>query len=105
MSVIKPRFGVRGRRDEPRPLEFLAFQVHGHHPPREILHALLIGKLTLCFAVQLPYLSAKGIISGHFFGVANVCTGSIVAPIGEDGVTEDIPAGLIVDGWERQLGL
>lgn len=74
----------------------LAFQIHGHHPPGQILHALLVGQLGLGPAVELPYLGAQRIFLLHLVGMDEVGAGGIVAPVGKDRLAEDIPRGLAV---------
>lgn len=43
-------------------LLFLLAHTESHHAPCEIFHALLVGKLLLCFCEELPDLSGEGII-------------------------------------------
>lgn len=82
--------------NEPGPFLLLAFQVHGHHPPGQILHALLVGQLALGATVQLPHLGAQRVLSLHLFRVIEVGAGGVVAQVRKDGVVQDILAGLAV---------
>ena len=49
-----------------RSLLLLTLQIHRHHSPRQVIHALLVGKLALGFGEELPYLDAQGIFLLHF---------------------------------------
>lgn len=50
----------------------LAFEIHGHHPPSEILHALLVGQLGLCSGIQSPNLSGQWILLLHLVGALRI---------------------------------
>ena len=97
--------GVMGTRaDVPALLLLLLEQFDAHHPPCQILHALLVGELGLCLAVELPHLGREGIVPLHGFRSLQISAGSIVLEIGEDGVRQEF---LADDGgiWSQiQLG-
>ena len=90
-------------KDIPCLLSFFAFEVHRHHAPCQILHALLVRQLGLGLAVQLPYLSAQRVFPLHLIGAAEVGSGGVVPPIREEGLAQQIFAGLFVLGRDIQL--
>ena len=97
---------MRGAQEQKQQSEapglFLSFQIHGHHPPRQIFHPLLIGQLRFGLAVELPYLVAKGVILPH---LRKVGVSDIVLPVGKDGLAKDLLASLVVLWCQIQVGL
>lgn len=45
-------------------------QVEGHHPPGQVLHALLVRELLLGLAEELPDLGGQGILALHLLDAA-----------------------------------
>ena len=42
-------------------------QVHGHHSPGQVFHALRVGQRVPGLGIQLPDLGAEGVLSLQFF--------------------------------------
>ena len=55
-----------GAKNSPIALEFHLAQIHGHHPPSQVFHALGIGQLGPGLAVELPDLGGQRILLLHF---------------------------------------
>ena len=72
-------------------LLFLFPQLHGHHAPGQILHALLVGQLALGLAVEAPYRGRERVSLLHFLGVIEFL-GDVALPIGEIGVLQKLVA-------------
>lgn len=73
-------------------LPFLALEIHGHHSPCQILHALLVGQLRLCPGIEFPNLSGQRIFPLHLIRV--VATGCAACPFRKDGISEDTIIGV-----------
>ncbi|KAI4176873.1 MAG: hypothetical protein LQ343_000730 [Gyalolechia ehrenbergii] len=57
----------------------------------------------MAIILQFPYLGAERVFLLHFLRLAEISAGSIVPPVWEDGVTEDIVASPMVFNRESQL--
>ena len=68
---------------------FFAPQIHGHHPPGQILHPLLVRQRLLGPAVESPYLHGKGIFLAHLVEVVEIVAGGIIFPGREDGFAKE----------------
>lgn len=73
-----------------RTLLFLALQTHGHHPPGQILHALLVRQLRFSPRIQLPYLCSQRIFPLHLVRVAHAGSGCSVVPFGKKRIVEEL---------------
>lgn len=65
----------RGQEGPLLPLLFLLLllalaQFEGHHPPGQVLHALLVRQLLLGLAEELPDLGGQGILALHLLDAA-----------------------------------
>ena len=68
-------------------------QIHGHHPPGEVLHALMVGQLGLRLAIQLPYLRRERVLLLHLIGMIETGAGGVVSPVGEKGFAQQVLTG------------
>ena len=84
-------------------LPFLALQIHGHHAPGQVFHALLVGELSFGFAVEFPYLDGQRVFLLHLIWIVEVGVGGVISPIREDGLTEQVFVGLRILGRGIQL--
>ena len=69
-----------------------------HHPPSQVLHALLVRELAFRFAEQAPYLHLKGILLLHLVWALEARGGGIVLQIWEERFTQELRTSIAAVG-------
>ena len=58
-----------------------SLQIHGHHTPGEVVHALVVWDPGLCVSKELPYLNGVWVVLLHLLRALEVVARSHVLPL------------------------